>query len=76
MLPKEALYNEIEQLPDDIAYEILDFVQFLKEKHYKMQLDNTILSESSLKKDWLLTEEDEAWISTSKPWGSAPSPRR
>lgn len=61
MLPKEALYNEIEQLPDDIAVEILDFVQFVKKNRFERQLETAVLSESSLKKDWLRPEEDEAW---------------
>lgn len=57
---KETLRNEIEHLPDDFVAEILDFVQFLKEKHMR-KTEALILSESSLKKDWLLPEEDEAW---------------
>ncbi len=57
---KETLQNEIEHLPDDFVAEILDFVQFLKEK-YMRKTEALILSESSLKKDWLLPEEDEAW---------------
>ncbi|OGL44999.1 MAG: DUF2281 domain-containing protein, partial [Candidatus Schekmanbacteria bacterium RBG_16_38_10] len=41
--------------------EVLDFVHFLKTKIIKERLDIAIASESSLKKDWLKPEEDEAW---------------
>jgi len=40
---------------------VLDFVHFLKAKITKERLDTAIASESSLKKDWLRPEEDEAW---------------
>jgi hypothetical protein len=39
----------------------MDFVQFLKGKMIKEKLNITFASESSLKKDWLRPEEDEAW---------------
>jgi len=39
------------------------FIQFLKTKIIKEKLDISIASESSLKKDWLRPEEDEAWQS-------------
>ena len=34
---------------------------FLKTKIIKERLDTAIASESSLRKDWLKPEEDEAW---------------
>ena len=40
--------------------EVFDFYQFLKTKS-KNTDDILIASESSLKKDWLKEEEDEAW---------------
>jgi hypothetical protein len=58
---KEILQNEIENLPDEYAGEIIDFIQFLKTKHTAEQRDSLLLSESSLRKDWLLPEEDKAW---------------
>jgi hypothetical protein len=58
---KELLIKEIEQVPEPLLDEVLDFVQFLKAKIIKEKLDITIASESSLKKDWLRPEEDEAW---------------
>jgi hypothetical protein len=60
---KELLLNEIEQVPDAFLDEVLDFIHFLKAKIVKERLDTAIASESSLKKDWLRPEEDEAWRS-------------
>jgi hypothetical protein len=58
---KELLINEIEQVPESFLDEVLDFIYFLKAKIIKKRLDTAIASESSLKKDWLRPEEDEAW---------------
>jgi len=63
MNKKELLLNEIEQVPESFLDEVLDFVHFLKSKIIKERLDIAIASESSLKKDWLKPEEDEAWQS-------------
>ena len=61
MNAKESLLTEIEQIPESLFPEILKFVQYLKYKHQQEQLETTLLSESSLAKDWLTPEEDEAW---------------
>ena len=63
MSKKELLIKEIDQISEPVLQEVLDFVQFLKTKISKEVLDITIASESSLKKDWLRPEEDEAWQS-------------
>jgi hypothetical protein len=41
--------------------EVLDFVRFLKRKHVQEKLETALLSESSLKNDWMNPEEDDAW---------------
>jgi len=61
MSKKELLLNEIEQVPESVLDEVIDFVHFLKTKIIKEKIDIAIASESSLKKDWLKPEEDEAW---------------
>jgi hypothetical protein len=61
MLAKETLHKEIDTLPDEYAGELLDFVNYLKGKLLREKMEVTILSESSLRKDWLSPEEDEAW---------------
>jgi len=58
---KELIFREIEQVPDSIVEEILDFIRFLKTKSQKEKLGTAIASESSLKKDWQRPEEDKAW---------------
>lgn len=58
---KELVLKEIEELPDVLLEEVLDYVQFLKMKLSREKLETAILSESSLEKDWLRTEEEEAW---------------
>ena len=60
MTRKELIVREIEQVPETLLNQVLEFVRLLKAR-----ADNsfgvTALSESSLKKDWLRPEEDEAW---------------
>jgi hypothetical protein len=58
---KERLLQEIDQIPEELLMEVLDFLQFLKSKHLQSKLEVSTLSESSLQKDWLRPEEDEAW---------------
>lgn len=61
MSTKDILIKEIEQVPEPLLDEILDFVQFIKMRIVKDKLDAAIASESALKKDWSKPEEDEAW---------------
>ena len=61
MSKKEAVIKELEQIPEPFLEEVLDFVHFLRTKITKERLGAAIASESSLKKDSLKPEEDEAW---------------
>lgn len=61
MTKRDLLINEIEEIPETLIDEVIDFVQFLKRKKIKDCIEITIASESSLKKDWLAEEEDKAW---------------
>jgi len=63
MSKKEILIQEIEQVPESCLDEVLDFVHFLKSRIIREKIDTAIASESSLRKDWLLPEEDTAWQS-------------
>jgi hypothetical protein len=63
MSTKEELINEIEEVPEPLLSEVLDFVHFLKAKILREKLDTAVMSESSLGKDWLNPEENEAWQS-------------
>ena len=61
MTIREQIPEEIATLPEAYIEEILDFIRFLKEKLMKDKIAASVLSESSLDKDWLSPEEDEAW---------------
>ena len=61
MSPKEIRLREIEKVPENLIEEVLDFIKFLKYKNDTNKFQITTASESSLKKDWLRPEEDEAW---------------
>jgi hypothetical protein len=63
MNKKALIANEIEKIPEPFLDEVLDFIQFLKTKAIKEKLYTAMASESSLRKDWLRPEEDEAWQS-------------
>jgi hypothetical protein len=58
---KELLIEEIEKSPDFILQEVWDFLLFLKAKYQQEKLEMSVISESSLQKDWLQPEEDKAW---------------
>jgi hypothetical protein len=58
---KELIAKEIENIPEPHLIELLDFIRFLKTKALEQKMELAIASESSLKKDWLKSEEDEAW---------------
>jgi len=60
---KETLIREVEGFTPVFLQEVLDFVQFLKDKATQDNLETALLSESALRKDWLKPEEDEAWRS-------------
>jgi Protein of unknown function (DUF2281) len=62
MTIKEQITQELEKLPEPLLQEILDFVQFLQTKYQQHNiLEITLMSESSLQKDWLKPEEEAAW---------------
>ena len=62
MNSKEQIIQQIEYIPEPLLNEVLNFIQFLKYKHLSQEkLKPALLSESSLQKDWLTPEDDEAW---------------
>ena len=61
MSKKDTIIAELDKVPEKLLDEILDYINFLKEKLIKQKLETALMSESSLKKDWLQPEEDEAW---------------
>jgi len=62
MQTKDKLIQEIENTPEPVLLEVLDYLLYLKAKKLKVEtFSTTLLSESTLAKDWLTPEEDEAW---------------
>jgi len=61
MSEKELVMREIDALPAPFLGEVLDFIRFLKSKVAQETLETALLSETSLRKDWLSPEGDEAW---------------
>ena len=60
-MSKEELIKKFEKLPDHLREELLDYINYLENKAVKEKHETALISESSLKKDWLKPEEDEAW---------------
>jgi hypothetical protein len=58
---KELIAREIENVPEPYLMEILNFIRFLETRALEQKMELALASESSLKKDWLKPEEDEAW---------------
>lgn len=59
---EEQIIRELHQVPHQYYREILDFIRAKKKKTPNRSIPETALaSESSLMKDWLSPEEDEAW---------------
>ncbi len=61
MEARKIIIKKIEKLPDRYVQEVLDFINFLEAKAVEEKMGTAIVSETSLRKDWLRPEEDEAW---------------
>ncbi len=61
MEAKEAVVQELEQLPADRLWEVLHFVRFLNWQRDQEGFESAVLSEPLLQRDWLRPEEDDAW---------------
>ncbi len=60
-MDKEEVLRKLNEVPDFLMEEISDFIEFLKTRVVRERFEATLLSESSLAKDWLKPEEDKAW---------------
>jgi len=61
MSKKKEIIAELENIPENLLEDVLDYIDFLKSKINRQKIATALASESILKKDWLLPEEDEAW---------------
>lgn len=60
-MDKDEVLRKLNEVPDFLMEEISDFIEFLKTRVVRERFEATLLSESSLAKDWLRPEEDKAW---------------
>ena len=56
---KKVIKREIDKIPEEYCKEILNFIKLLERQ--EKSNETAILSESSLRKDWLNSKEDEVW---------------
>lgn len=61
MTDKKAILHEVDEMPETLLDELRDFIRFLRMKASRERLETAAMSETSLAKDWLRPEEDEAW---------------
>jgi hypothetical protein len=61
MSGKDSIIKEIDRLPESHVEKVLEFIRFLKTGNSREKSGIAVASESSLKKDWLRPEEDQAW---------------
>ena len=61
MATREMVLRELDKIPEPLLDEVLHFVRSLQFKAISERAGTAIASESSLAKDWLKPEEDEAW---------------
>lgn len=58
---RETLLEELEEAPEPVLEELLQFLHLLQNRETGPRAALPLLSESSLARDWLRPEEDEAW---------------
>lgn len=61
METRDLLLQEIEDAPEPLLAEAVDFIRFLKLQKAHERLETALLSETALAKDWLKPEEEAAW---------------
>jgi hypothetical protein len=61
MSTQELIIKEVENLPEPLQLEVYNFARSLREKASDESFNGLVLSESVLRKDWDMPEEDAAW---------------
>lgn len=60
IMPTQQIINDlISNAPENKLDIILSFIKFVL--HENDKINNSLLSEPSLSKDWMCAEEDDAW---------------
>ncbi len=58
---RKKIEEEIKNIPDYYLDEVRSYLNYLKFRAGEDKIQTDIASQSSLAKDWLRPEEDEAW---------------
>ncbi|MDJ0660057.1 MAG: hypothetical protein QNJ42_11290 [Crocosphaera sp.] len=61
MTSKQRIIEALEGIPEKELTKILSFIELIKSKNNSKITDILLISESTLAKDWLTEEEEEAW---------------
>lgn len=61
MTTRDVLLKEIQQVPEPLLQEVLDFIRFVQARRAGDRFETAVVSEPSLSRDWLKPEEDAAW---------------
>ena len=61
MTTRDVLLKEIQQIPEPLLQEVLDFIRFVQVRGAGDRFETAVVSEPSLGRDWLKPEEDAAW---------------
>ncbi len=61
MTTRDVLLKEIQQVPEPLLQEVLDFIRFVQVRVAGARFETAVASEPSLNRDWLKPEEDAAW---------------
>ena len=61
MSKRELIAHEVNHLPEPDLDKLLVFLCSLKDAHADSAV-STLAAESSLSKDWLMPEEEAAWV--------------
>ena len=61
MTIKDKLIEELRTLPDALVAELLEHARALRQGNGKGARETALASEPSLARDWLRSDEDEAW---------------
>jgi hypothetical protein len=69
MSTRELLLRETEEIPESLLQEVLDFLRFVKNRHYpnadtgtdEVNTRNIDLSKTAFAQDWDSPDEEEAW---------------
>lgn len=61
MTIKDRLIEELQTLPEALVAELLEHARSLRERNGRSARETAIASEPCLARDWMRSEEEEAW---------------